>query len=50
MPENRGMAFESQDELLAALKRMVKPGDVLPFKASRGMHLERVLEAFLKDL
>lgn len=50
MPENRGMAFESQDELLAALKRMVKPGDVLLFKASRGMHLERVLEAFLKDL
>lgn len=50
MPENRGMAFESQDELLAALKRMARPGDVLLFKASRGMHLERVLEAFLKDL
>lgn len=50
MPENRGMAFESQDELLAALKRMARPGDVLLFKASRGMHLERVLEAFLRDL
>ena len=50
MPESRGMAFESQDELLAALKRMARPGDVLLFKASRGMHLERVLEAFLKDL
>ena len=25
-----------------------KPGDVLLFKASHGMHLELVLEAFLK--
>lgn len=50
MPESRGMAFESRDELLAALKRVVKPGDVLLFKASRGMHLEKVLEEFLKDL
>ena len=50
MPESRGMAFESQDELLSTLKRMAKPGDVLLFKASRGMHLERVLEAFLKDI
>lgn len=50
MPEDRGMAFENPEELLAALKRMAKPGDVLLFKASRGIHLERILEAFLKDL
>lgn len=50
MPEDRGMAFESREELLAALKRMAKPGDVLLFKASRGIHLEQILEAFLKDL
>ncbi len=49
MPESKGMAFTSQDELLVALKRAVKPGDVLLFKASRGMHLERVLDAFLKE-
>ncbi len=49
MPESRGMAFENQDELLAALKRMAKPGDVLLFKASRGIHLERILEAFLRE-
>lgn len=50
MPEDRGMAFENPEELLVALKRMAKPGDVLLFKASRGIHLERILEAFLKDL
>lgn len=49
MPESRGMAFQDRDELLAALKRAVKPGDVLLFKASRGMHLELVLDAFLKE-
>ncbi len=49
MPESRGRAFLNQDELLVALKRAVKPGDVLLFKASRGMHLERVLDAFLKE-
>ncbi len=49
MPENRGMAFENQDELVSTLKRMVKPGDVLLFKASHGVHLERILEAFLGD-
>ncbi len=49
MPESRGKAFLNQDELVAALKLAVKPGDVLLFKASRGMHLERVLDAFLKE-
>ncbi len=50
MPENRSQAFQDQDTLLAALKRTVKPGDVLLFKASRGMHLERVLDAFIRDI
>lgn len=49
MPESRGRAFLDRDELLTALKRAVKPGDVLLFKASRGMHLEQVLDAFLKE-
>lgn len=49
MPETKGMAFENQDELVTTLKRMAKPGDVLLFKASRGVHLERVLEAFLEN-
>ena len=47
MPETMGRAFEDRDELVKALKRAAKPGDILLFKASRGMHLELVLEAFL---
>ena len=48
MPETMGRAFDDRDEMAKALKRAVKPGDVLLFKASRGMHLELVLDAFLK--
>ena len=49
MPDTMGKAYESREELAAALNRVVKPGDVILFKASRGMHLEKVLEAFLKE-
>ena len=49
MPETMGRAFKSREELTAALKRAVKPGDVILFKGSHGMHLEKVLEAFLKE-
>ena len=41
--------FDTHEEMAAALKRLAKPGDVLLFKGSRGMHLEKVLEAFLKE-
>ena len=49
MPENMGRAFEDADELVTALKWAAKPGDVLLFKASRGIHLEKILEAFLEE-
>jgi len=49
MPETNGRAFTDREEMTKALRRAAKPGDVLLFKASRGMHLELVLEAFLKD-
>ena len=48
MPENMAWAFDDRDEMARALKRYAKPGDVLLFKASHGMHLELVLEEFLK--
>ena len=35
--------------LVKALKRAAKPGDIILFKASHGMHLELALEAFLKE-
>ena len=49
MPENRCLVFQDRDKLVAALKQMAKPGDVLLFKAIHGVHLELVLEAFLRD-
>ena len=49
MPENMGRAFDSREDLITALRRAVKPGDVILFKGSHGMHLEKVLEEFLKE-
>ena len=48
MPDTMGRAFDDREELVRALKRSAKPDDVLLFKASHGMHLELVLDAFLK--
>ena len=49
MPDSRAMAFEDREKLASTLKRLAKPGDVILFKGSRGMHMERILELFLKD-
>ena len=48
MPENKGRAFEDRQEIIDALKFAAKPGDVILFKGSRGMHMELILEGFLK--
>ena len=42
-------AFDTHEALAATLRRMVKPGDVILVKGSRGMHMELVLEEFLKE-
>ena len=49
MPENMGRCFETHEDMARALKQAARPGDVILFKASHGMHLERVLDAFLKE-
>ena len=49
MPESQGRAYTDRDELVKALCRAARPGDVILFKASRGMHLELIAEAFLKE-
>ena len=49
MSESRGAAFQDREKLIKALKNAAKPGDVILFKGSHGMHLELVLEAFLKE-
>lgn len=49
MPASRGRAYRSRQELVRALRQAAKPGDVILFKASRAVHMERVLEDFLKE-
>ncbi len=40
--------FDDRGAMAQALKRAAQAGDVILFKGSHGMHLEQVLEAFLK--
>ena len=49
MAETKARSFGTHDELAQTLKFTVKPGDVLLIKGSRGMHMELVLEKFLKE-
>lgn len=49
MVGGRARAFEDRDELARALKRLARPGDVILFKGSRGMHMELAMEQFLAD-
>ena len=49
MSDTKAMAFEDRGVLVTALKRIAKPGDVMLFKGSHGMHMEIALEMFLKD-
>ena len=49
MPMSKGRAYDDREELTQALKAAARPGDVILFKGSHGMHLELILEAFLKE-
>ena len=49
MVDGRAKAFTDRAELVACLKRTAKPGDVILFKGSRGMHMELALEQFLAE-
>ena len=44
MQETQARAFTDRDRLVSVLKQVVKPGDVILIKGSRGMHMELVLE------
>ena len=41
--------FEDRGEIVAAMKRMIKPGDVVLVKGSHGMRMELILDQFLKE-
>jgi UDP-N-acetylmuramoyl-tripeptide--D-alanyl-D-alanine ligase len=45
MPQDRVLAVNDAVEAAAVLKNLLQPGDTVLVKASRGMKLERVLEA-----
>lgn len=47
--QRSAMNFQSQEELLNVLKSRAKPGDVLLFKGSHGMHMEEILKQFMQD-
>lgn len=47
--QRNAMNFTSQEELLNVLKSRAKPGDVLLFKGSHGMHMEQLLQGFMQD-
>lgn len=49
MSDSRARAFTDPEQLLTALKLQVRQGDVLLFKGSRGMHMEKILQRFLND-
>lgn len=45
----KGRHFDTQEDTLAALKAAARPGDVLLFKGSHGMHMEKILERFFRE-
>ena len=49
MLATRVSAYTDREKLIAALKQLADPGDVLLFKGSHGMHMELILEAFLRE-
>jgi UDP-N-acetylmuramoyl-tripeptide--D-alanyl-D-alanine ligase len=49
MPVPMAKAFTDRAELLAAMKRMIKSGDVVLIKGSHGMHMDQILDQYLKE-
>ena len=49
MPQHLARNFDDRDAMVAAMQRMIKPGDVILVKGSRGMKMELVLDRFLRD-
>ena len=41
--------FDTHEDLAHMLKMRARPGDVILFKGSRGMRMEKALSLFLKE-
>ena len=49
MSPNVARSFTDRQRLVDVLKQKAKPGDVILFKGSRGMRMERILEMFFSE-
>ncbi len=49
MSPQRAYAFTDREKLVETLRLLAKPGDVLLFKGSHGMHMDLALDAFLRQ-
>ena len=49
MDPMKAKSYGTHEDMARALKAAARPGDVLLFKGSHGMHMEKVLELFLKE-
>ncbi len=49
VPPDKAIAYDDQDQMIHELRARARPGDVLLFKGSRGMKMERVLQQFLVE-
>lgn len=49
MSDTQARAFTDRDQLLNALTQMVRPGDVILFKGSRGMQMEQISDRFIQQ-
>jgi UDP-N-acetylmuramoyl-tripeptide--D-alanyl-D-alanine ligase len=49
LPESAAIFFDDAGEAGAFVSRMARPGDAILFKGSRGVRMERALEALVGD-
>ncbi len=49
MPASMAKSYEDRNEVVAAMNRMIRAGDVILVKGSRGMRMELILDQFLKE-
>ena len=49
MPASMARSYEDRQEVVAAMKRMIRAGDTILVKGSRGMRMELILDEFLKE-
>jgi len=49
VPQSKIGCYTDRDRMIEELRHQAKAGDVLLFKGSRGMHMEWILEGFLRN-